>query len=75
MIYIDVNNNGQQIAYITVEKTVQNPTIKGHDFEISLFDSEHPNDALAVMVTHNVEDGYLALLKKAFTKLEESQKE
>lgn len=67
---IDIAINGQQIAYITIHN------IKGTEglceYEVRLMDSEHPRSAKAVKTTHYREQSYLTLLRKVFTKLEES---
>lgn len=67
MITIDVTNNGQQIAYITVEKSPSS-----FNYIAILQDNKHPSGAEAVAINHIRTDDYLTLLRKVFTKLEES---
>lgn len=69
---IDITVNGRQIAYITIHNIEQAPSGLC-EYKVRLLDDENPRDAKAVYVTHVRSQGYLTLLKKVFTKLEESQ--
>lgn len=72
MMTIDVSVNEQQIAYITILNKVQTPSGLC-EYEVRLLDDENPSSAKAVRVSHMRPQSYLTLLKKVFTKLEESK--